>query len=110
MAAGVMATTAPLSLHVGLGADHGDAAAAIVTALDVAPGQRRRLGTPQPGVGQHGHQGQVKPSPLGGLLRRFQAAAALAGLDGGEADDSQHVRGEGAGLALGFGKPPSPSF
>ena len=59
MAAGVMATTAALGFHVGLGADDGDAAAAVVPALHVAPGQRRRLGTPQSGVGQHDNQGQA---------------------------------------------------
>ena len=44
------------------------------------------------------------------LLGCFEAAAALAGLDGGEPDDGEHVGGEGAGLALGFREAPSPSF
>ena len=44
------------------------------------------------------------------LLGRFYAAAALAGLDGGEPDDGEHVGGEGAGLALGLRQTPSPSF
>ena len=101
MAAGVMATTAALGLGGGLGADHGDAAAAVVPALHVAPSESGGLTTPQSGVGQHGHQGQVKLRPLFGLLRRFEAPAALAGLDGGD------IGGEGAGLALGLRKPPS---
>ena len=42
--------------------------------------------------------------PLSGLLGRLNAAPAATGLDGGEADDSEHVGGEGAaGLALGLG-------
>ena len=49
MAAGVMATTAPWASTSVL-ADHGDAAAAVVPALQVAPGQRRRLAATQPPV------------------------------------------------------------
>ena len=109
MAAGVMATTAPLGLHVGLGADDGDAAAAVVPALQVAPGQRRRLGAPQPPVREDGHQGQVEAGALGGLRWRFEAAAAGTGFRSGEPDHSQHVGGEGAGLALGPGQTPGPS-
>ena len=80
MAAGVMATTAPWASTSVLGADDCDAAAAVVPALHVAPGQRRRLGTPQSGVGQHDNQGQVEPAPFLSLLGRFEAATALAGL------------------------------
>ena len=32
------------------------------------------------------------------------------GLDGGEADDGEHIGGEGAGLALGLRDPPPPFF
>ena len=99
-----------LGLGVGLRADHGDAAGAVVPALHVAPSQRRRLGAPQPRVGEHGHQGHVKLGPFRGPFRGFEAAAAPTGLDGGEADDGQGVGGEGAGLALGPRKSPSPSF
>ena len=35
---------------------------------------------------------------------------ALAGLDGGEPDDGEHVGGEGAGLPLRPGQTPAPSF
>ena len=108
MAAGVMATTAPRASASVLGADHGEAAAAVVPAPHVAPSQRGRLGAPQPRVGQDGHQGDVELGPFGGLFRCLNAAAALAGLDGGEADDGEHVGGEGAGLALGLGKASSP--
>ena len=110
MAAGVMATTAPLGLDVGLGADDGDAAAAVVPALHVSPGQRRRLGTTQPCVGQRGHQSHVEPSPFLGLLGRLNAVAAATGLDGGEPDDGEHVGGEGTGLALGPGQTPAPTL
>ena len=99
-----------LGFRVGLGANHGDAAAAVVPALHVAPGQRRRLAATQPPIRQDSHQGQVEPGTHGGLLRSFEAAAAQAGLDGGEADHGEDVGGEGAGLALGFRKPPPPSF
>ena len=84
------------SLHIGLGADDGDATAAVVPALHVAPGERLSLGAAQSGVGQRRHQGQVEPGPLGGLLRRFEASTAKAGLDGG---------GECADLSLGPGQP-----
>ena len=47
-----------------------------------------------------GHQGQVEPGPFDRLLGRFEAAAALVGLDGGEPDEGEDVCGEGAGLAL----------
>ena len=40
MATGVDGHHGAGSLHVGLGADDGDAAAAVVPALHVAPGQR----------------------------------------------------------------------
>ena len=50
MAAGGDGHHGTLGLRVGLGADHGDAAAAVVPVLQVAPGQRRRLGAPQPPV------------------------------------------------------------
>ena len=63
-----------LGFGVGLGADHGDAAAAVVPALGVASGQRGRLGTPESPVGQHGHQGQVRnglaPQPAWAFPRR----------------------------------------
>ena len=98
------------SLDVGVGTNHGDAAAAVVPTLEVAPGQRRRLGTTQPCVGQHRHQGHVKLRPFLGLIGRFEAAAALAGLDGGEPDHGESVGGEGAGLPLWFGQPAPPSF
>ena len=55
-------------------------------------------------------QGHVKLLPPGGLLRLFEAAAAKAGLDGSEADHGENVGGEGAGLALGPGQLPPPSF
>ena len=97
-----------LGFGVGLGADHGDAAAAVVPALGVSPGKRRRLGTTQPPVGQHGHQGQVEAGALGGLLKRFEAAAA--GFRSGEPNHGQHVGGEGTGLALGLDQPSPPSF
>ena len=99
-----------LGLGVGLGADHGDPAASVLPALDVAPGQRGRLGPAQSRVGQHGHQGQVKLPPFCSLIGCLDAAAALAGLDGGEPDDGEHVGGEGAGLALGLRESPSPSL
>ena len=35
---------------------------------------------------------------------------ALAGLDGGEPDDGEHVGGEGAGLPLGPGQTPAHPF
>ena len=104
MAAGVMPTTAPRASASVLGADHGEAAAAVVPAPHVAPSQRGRLGAPQPRVGQDGHQGDVELGPFGGLFRCLNAAAALAGLDGGEADDGEHVGGEGAGLSLGLAR------
>ena len=72
-----------LGFGVGLGADDGDAAAAVVPALDISPGQRRSLGTPHP-PSERSHQGQVKLAPLSGLLGRLNAAAAATGLDGGE--------------------------
>ena len=99
-----------LGLGVGLRTDDGDAAGAVVPALHVAPGQRSRLGAAQSGVGQRCHQGQVKLRPLLGLLGCFNAAAAPAGLDGGEPDHGEDVGGEGAGLALGFREAPSPSL
>ena len=58
-----------LNFHAGLGADHGDAPAAIVPALNVAPGQRGRLGTPEPPVGQHRHRTAPPPGTGRNLLR-----------------------------------------
>ena len=83
---------------------------AVVPALHVAPGQHRRLGATQSGVGQDGDESQVETGALSGLLGRFNTAPAKAGLDGGEADHGQHIGGEGAGLALGLREAPSPSF
>ena len=91
-----------LGFHVGLGASHGDTAAVVIPALHVAPGEGRSLGAAESGVGQHGHQGHVEPSPFLGLLGCFEAAAVLAELDGGEADHSEDGGGEDAGLALGL--------
>ena len=54
MAAGVMAITAAMGRGVGLGADHGDTARAVVPALHVAPSESRSLGAPEPRVGEHG--------------------------------------------------------
>ena len=94
LAAGVMATTAPW------------ASASVLERITVTrplpSSQRRRLGPAESGVGQRGHQGHVESPPLLGLLRGFEAAAAPAGLDGGEADGGKGVGDEGAGLALGF--------
>ena len=79
-------------------------AAAVIPALHVAPDERRSLGPAQPAVREDSHQGEVELAPLSGLLGRLNAAPAATGLDGGEADDSEHVGGEGAaGLALGLG-------
>ena len=82
MAAGVMAITAPW------------ASTSVLERMTVmrplpssqrctSPQVGRRLGTTQPPVGQRRHQGHVDADALGGLLRRFDAAAAKAGLDGG---------------------------
>ena len=102
---GVMATTAPCSFRVGLGADHGDAAAAVVPALGVAPGQRRRLGLRRnPPSDRTATRARSKRARSAACSGRFEAAAALAGLDGGDPDDGEHVGGEGAGLALGPGQ------
>ena len=90
-----------LGFGVGLGAHHGDAAAAVVPALHVAPGERRSLGAAEFGVGQYRHQDQVEFGPFRSLLGRRDAAAAPTGLDGGGPDDGEDVGGEGAGLALG---------
>ena len=73
-------------------------------------GESGGVGTPQSPVGQHGHQDQVEAGTLGGLLGSFEAAAAGAGLDGGEPDDSQHIGSEGAGLPLGSGQTPAPTL
>ena len=99
-----------LGLHVGLGANDGEAAAAVVPALHVAPGEGGSFAAAQTGVGQRRHQGQVNLTPFGGLLGGLDAAATPAGLDGGEPDHGEHVGGEGAGLPLGLRQPTSPSF
>ena len=64
----------------------------------------------QPAIRQHGDQSQVEAGTFAGLLGRFEAAATLAGLDGVEPDDGEHVGGEGTSLALGLRQPTSPSF
>ena len=64
------------------------------------------LGPAQPAVREDSHQGEVEACSAQRPARTVSnAAATLAtGLDGGEADDSEHVGGEGAaGLALGLG-------
>ena len=110
MATGVMATTAPW------------ASASVLERMTVmrplpssqrwtfpqvsaAASERRN-----PPVGQDGHQGKVETGAFSRLLGRLHAAAAGTGFRSGEADDGQHVGGEGAGLALGLRKSPSPSF
>ena len=81
-----------------------------VPALNGAPGQRRRLGSAQSGVGQHGDQSHVEPPSFLSLRGRFEAAAAGTGFRSGEADHGEGVGGEGAGLKLGLRKPPPPSL
>ena len=110
MATGVMATTAPW------------ASASVLERMTVmrplpssqrwtfpqvsaAASERRN-----PPVGQDGHQGKVETGAFSRLLGRLHAAAAGTGFRSSEADDGQHVGGEGAGLALGLRKSPSPSF
>ena len=92
----------PLGQGVGLGADHGDAAAAVVPGLDISPGQRRRLGTPQPSVRQNGYQGhQVEAGALGGLREGLHPAApgtGFRGVNGGGKVD--HMGGSIVGLRL----------
>ena len=64
-------------LGVGLGADHGDAAAAVVPVLHVSPGQRRRLAAPQAAIRQDSDQSQVEAGALWAARSgRFEAAAA----------------------------------
>ena len=97
MAAGVMATTAPAASTSVLERMTVMRPLPSVPALDVAPGQRGRLGAPQSTVGQHGHQGQVEPRSLSRLLGRLHAAAAGTRFRSGEAGHGEHVGGEGAG-------------
>ena len=85
-------------------------ATAVDPALDVVPGQCRRLGLAQAGVGEDGHQGHVELPPLATLLGRLDATAAPSGLLGGDVAHGEDVGSECAGLALGFGHTPAPSF
>ena len=99
-----------LSLGIGLRTDYRDAAAAVLPALHVAPGQRCGLGAPQSRVGEPGGQGYVELPPSLSLFRRYHPSRPLAWLDGGEADHGEDVGGEGPGLALRLRETPSPSF
>ena len=74
--AGRMASRAFMSLHIDLGADHGDAAADVVPVLDIGPVEDRRV----KGGGKLDHVGGSTISLLGGT----HAVAATTGLDSGE--------------------------
>ena len=92
IAAGVMATTAALGFDVGLGVDHGDAAAAVVPAHNVAPGQRSHLAATQPPSDNTDTRARSNLAHSA-VCSDVSMLPAATGLDGGETYDAEHIGG-----------------
>ena len=96
--------------HVGLGADEGDAAAAVIPALDISPQvsatASERRNPPSDSTATRARSNSARSAACWGVsIPRPRAP----GFRSGEADHGEGIGGEGAGLALGFGQTSSPS-